>query len=130
MPSCSAQAEIARRAWEAVSVADVETLADLSTDDVAWHASGRGRRAGTYRGRLSILDYLARIGEDVQRWDSHLEDVMVGEYFTGIIFRVIGERDERRLDARFLLMLRLEGDRIAEVWAVPHDQHAVDDFWA
>jgi hypothetical protein len=27
-------------------------------------------------------------------------------------------------------VLRIEGDRIAEVWSIPRDQFAVDEFWA
>jgi ketosteroid isomerase-like protein len=121
---------LARSLWDAVSNADVEVLERLSTDDLTWHASGRGPRSGVVSGRDAVLDYLARIGEDTEVFDSELEDVLVGDLYTAILYRVSGVRGERKLETGFVLILRIEGDRLAEAWAVPRDQHAVDEFWA
>jgi ketosteroid isomerase-like protein len=123
-------AKLARAAWEAVSSSDVAALTRLTTDGITWHASGRGSRAGHYRGRAGILEYLAGIGDDVERFDAQLEDVLVGERHTAVLFRVSGRRGERQLDAGFVLILRIEGERIAEIWSVARDQFAVDEFWA
>jgi hypothetical protein len=43
---------------------------------------------------------------------------------------VIGKRGGRSLDTGFILIFRIAGERIAEIWAVPRDQYAVDEFWA
>ncbi len=122
--------EVARRAWQAVSAADGETLAQLLAEDAVWHASGRGRHAGDYRGRRAIFDYLAGVGEDADQFDSTLEDILVGDRQTAVLFRVRGRRRGRSLDATFFLVARIEGERIAEIWSVPFDQFAVDEFWA
>lgn len=129
MPS-HLHAKLARDLWQAVSSADLEALERLSTDDLTWHASGRGRRSGSFRGRDAVLDYLARIGEDTERFDSELEDVLVGDLHTAILYRVSGVRGEHRLETGFVLILRFELGRVAEAWAVPRDQLAVDEFWA
>ena len=121
---------LARALWDAVSTADVAALERLSTDDLTWHATGRGPRSGAVRGRDAVLDYLGQIGEDTERFDSELEDVLLGDLFTAILYRVTGVRADRKLDIGFVLILRIEGDRLAEAWAVPRDQHAVDEFWA
>ena len=122
--------QLARSLWHAVSSADLAALERLCTDDLTWHASGRGPRSGTIRGREAVLDYLARIGEDSERFDSALEDVLIGDLYTALLYRVTGERGDRKLDTGFVLVLRIEADRLAEAWAVPRDQHAVDEFWA
>lgn len=122
--------QLARALWDAVSSGDVAALERLSTDDLVWHASGRGPRSGTLRGRDAVFDYLARIGEDTERFDSELEDVLVGDLLTALLYRVIGVRGDRKLDTGFILILRIEVDRLAEAWAVPRDQHAVDEFWS
>ena len=123
-------AKLARTAWEAASAGDGETLAGLCTPDLVWHASGRGPRSGDYRGSEAILEYLAAIGDAADRFDSELEDVLVSDDLAAVLFRVRGERRDRRLDTGFILVFRVTGDRIAEVWAVPRDQHAVDEFWS
>lgn len=123
-------AKLARIAWEAVSTSDVETIANVCSEDLVWHASGRGPRSGDYRGRDAVLDYLAAIGDAADRFDSSLEDVLVSDDLVAVLFRVQGERNARRLDVGFILLFRVEDGRIAEIWAVPRDQYAVDEFWA
>jgi len=122
--------QLARDLWHAVSTADVATLERLSNEDLVWHASGRGTRAGRLHGRDAVLDYLARIGEDTDRFDSELEDVLVGDLYTAVLYRVTGARGERKLDTGFVLLLRMEAGQLAEAWAIPRDQHAIDDFWS
>ncbi len=121
---------VAQELWRAVSTADVEALGRVFTEDLEWHASGRGSKAGTFRGPEAVLDYLAGIGEDAERFDSELVDILVGRVHTALVTRVSGERGGKKLESGFVLLLRIEGDRIAEVWAIPRDQLSIDEFWA
>jgi ketosteroid isomerase-like protein len=122
--------EIASRAWQAVSSGDVAALEALCADEIVWHASGRGPHAGDHYGREGLLAYLAGVGEDAQRFEASLEDVLVGDETAAILMRVSGHRAGRALDTCYVVLLRIEGIRIAEVWSIPRDQHAVDAFWA
>ncbi|MBW2667164.1 MAG: hypothetical protein JRE13_12810 [Deltaproteobacteria bacterium] len=47
-----------------------------------------------------------------------------------VLFHVSGLRGERKLDTDYILIFRIEESRIAEIWAVPRDQYAVDEFWS
>ena len=122
-------AKLARTAWEAVSASDLDTLQEVCSDHLIWHASGRGARAGDYRGRDAVLNYLAAIGDAAERFDSRLDHVLVGDDLVAVLFHVTGRRRGRVLDTDFILLFRIEEGRIAEIWAVPRDQHAVDEFW-
>jgi ketosteroid isomerase-like protein len=122
-------ARIARVAWEAVSTSDVKVLEEVAAEDLIWHASGRGSRSGVYRGRDAVIDYLAAIGDAAEQFDSSLEDILVSDDLVAVLFRVSGRRRGRELRTGFILIFRVEDSRIAEVWAVPRDQHAVDEFW-
>ena len=122
-------AKLARTAWEAAAHGDSETLARVCAPDLVWHASGRGPRSGDYHGLDATFEYLAAIGEAAERFDSSLDDVLVGEDKVAVLFRVTGQRRDRVLDTGFILIFRVASGRIAEVWAVPRDQHAVDEFW-
>lgn len=113
-----------------MSEADVEGLRRLVADDVVWHASGRGPRSGNFRGRDAILEYLASIGDAADEFESELDDVLVGQSRTALLFRVSGRRGARLLEAGFVLLLRFEDGQIAELWSVARDQYAVDEFWA
>jgi hypothetical protein len=121
---------LAKVAWEAVSIGDVDALSEVFSDELVWHASGRGPRSGSYRGRDAVLAYLASIGDAADRFDSTLEHVLVGDDLVAVLFRVSGARKGRDLDTGFILIFRIADSKIAEVWAVPRDQYAVDEFWA
>jgi len=123
-------ARLARTVWQAVSEGDADTLSEVCTEDIAWHASGRGRRAGSYRGQEAVFAHLASIGEDADRFDLTLEDIMVGGERVSVLFGMSGLRKGRRLETSFVLLFRIEGGRLAEVWSVARDQYAVDEFWA
>lgn len=129
-PRGERNAALVRDLWDAVSKSDVGAVERLCHEELAWHASGRGPMAGDHRGRNAVIEYLASIGEAADRFDSELEHVLVNDELVAVLFHVSGERAGRRLDTGFVLIVRVEGDRIAEVWAVPRDQHAVDAFWA
>jgi ketosteroid isomerase-like protein len=123
-------ATLARAVWEAVSHGDTRALQRICAPDLVWHASGRGPRSGDYRGLDSALDYLAAIGEDAEQLSSRFEEVLVGDERVAVIFHMNAERLGRVLDTDFILLFRVAGERVAEVWAVACDQHAVDAFWA
>ncbi len=122
-------AKLARSAWEAVSASDLETLSYVCADGLVWHASGRGSRSGDYRGRTAVLDYLAAIGDAAERFDSRLDHVLVNDNLVAVLFHVTGTRRSRVLDTDFILLFRVDAGRIEEIWAVPRDQYAVDEFW-
>jgi uncharacterized protein len=121
---------LATRAWQAVSSGDVSALEHIYNDDIVWHVSGRGPRAGDHRGREAVLAYLASVGEAAERFEASLEDVLVGEERLAFLMRATGRREGRTLDATYVILVRLENGRLAEVWSTALDQHAVDAFWA
>lgn len=123
-------ARLAKAAWVAVSAGDADRLSEIWSEDVVWHVSGRGPRSGTYKSLPAVFDYLASIGEDAERFDLTLEDVLVGDEYASVLFRASGKRGDRQLDTGYILLCRIEADRIVELWSVPRDQHAVDEFWA
>jgi ketosteroid isomerase-like protein len=120
----------ARELWNAVSTADVDRIERLCADGLVWHTTGRGPRAGTYRGREAVLDHLAEIGEHADRFDSQLEDILVGERYTALLYRVRAQPLDRRLDTSWVLLLQIGDGQLIEAWSIPRDQHAVDEFWA
>ncbi len=123
-------ARLARTAWEAAAAGDTETLLRVCAPDLVWHASGRGPRSGSHRGLDQVFAYLAAIGDSADRFDSRLDRILVGGDRVAILFQVTGKRANRALDTGFILIFRIAEERIAEVWAVPRDQYAVDEFWS
>ena len=123
-------AVLAKLAWEAASVGDAEALAEVTAEDLVWNSAGRGRRSGIYRGQEAVFGFLAAVADLADRFDSTLDDILVGDKYVSVLFHVSGQRGERQLDTEYILIYRIEASRIAEIWAVPRDQYAVDEFWS
>ena len=122
--------KLATRAWQAVSSGDARALESIYNDDIVWHVSGRGPNSGDHRGRDAVLEYLANVGERSEDFEASLDDVLIGEERLAFVMRAKGHREGRTLDATYIILARLEGGRLAEVWSTALDQYAVDAFWA
>ncbi len=123
-------AKLAQMAWEAVAHADAETLAHLCKEEMVWHATGAGPRSGDLCGFEAVLDHLRGMGEAAEEYSSHAVAVLGGEDRAAVIFHATGRRLGRVLDHDVVLLFRIEDQRIAEVWSIPFDQRAADEFWA
>ena len=122
---------LAQEAWQAVSKSDVAALEKIWSPDLVWHATGRGTPwAGHHAGQEAVLDYLARVGESVDRFDARLDDILLGESRIGYLFHVLAERDDRVLDMQYLLLARIENQIVVEVWTTPLDPASLEAFWA
>ena len=111
-------AKLAQTACEAVARADTETLAHLCKKDVVWNVTGRGPRAADYLGLEAVVDYLRSLGEAAEQFDLHLVSVMGGEDRAAVVFNTTGQRQGRMLDNHTVLLFRIEGQLIAEIWSV------------
>jgi ketosteroid isomerase-like protein len=123
-------ADIAIDAWEAAARGDRDTLQRLCAPDLVWHSSGRGRWSGDQEGLGAVLDYLAAIGEASDEFWSDLQDVLVSDRRAAVLFRVTGERAGKRLETDFILLFEIEAGLIRQLWSIPRDQLAVDEFWS
>ena len=95
-----------------------------------WHATARGTPwFGEHQGPDAILDFLARIGESVERFDVDLEDLMVSEDRFAYVMQIHAERGGRSLDVTYLLTARVENERVTEIWTTPLDPGRLQAFW-
>jgi ketosteroid isomerase-like protein len=123
-------AKLAQTACEAVARADAETLARICRKDVVWHVTGHGPHSGDHRGLKAVLDYLRGLGEAAEQFNLRPGAVLGGEDRATVIFHATGRRHGRVLDHDYVLLFRMEEQRIAEIWSVSFDQRADEDFWA
>lgn len=122
---------IARRAWEAISRGDVETLMEALDRDVVWHATARGTPwFGTHRGAESVVDYLARVGEASDFFEATLADVLASEERVLLVFHAAFRRKGRVAELDYLLLARIRDGLVAELWTTPLDPGTIEEFWA
>ena len=123
--------QIARRAWEAISRGDVETLLGTLAPDVVWHATARGTPwFGTHRGAESVVDYLARVGEASDMFEATLADVLASDERVLLVFHAAFRRRGRTAELDYLLLARIEDERVTEMWTTPLDPGTIAELWA
>lgn len=122
-------AQLARAAWQAVSVGDVEALERMLAPDVVWHATARAPWEGDHVGPQAISGFLARIGELMQVFDARLDDVLVSDDRFAMVFHVRAEVSGRGYETDYLLLARVAGGRATEIWTLPLDPSSLAAFF-
>lgn len=120
-----------RKVYEAFTQGDVEGAAAFWTGDCIHHYPGRGPLAGSHQGIESANAFAGKMFELTQgRIHMEIEEVGASESYAYALVHTNYERDDRKLDMRFINISRIKDGKIAEFWTYPDDQYAVDEFWA
>lgn len=92
---------------------------------------GTSPLAGDHAGAPAILHTLAAIRARSEGGE-HIEvlDVLDGREHVAVYCRVRAHRGSATLDHHTLHLLRIEDDRVAEVWFHNREQGPVDAFWS
>jgi ketosteroid isomerase-like protein len=121
--------EIARSANEALSKGDMETFLGLHTDDTVVHFPGRGPMAGDHRGKDGVAKMFQ---QQMQILDAPPEvenhDILANDDHAVVLNTVRATRGGKTIEQQQVVILHVEGGKIAEVWVHFSDQQALDEF--
>ena len=127
----SANAEIARRAYEAFLAGDTAVLGELMADDIVWHSGGNNPLSGTYRGQAEVFGLFAKIGELTDGpYALEIHDIVANDEHAIALVRTKPQRAGRELDSRAVHVWHLAEGKLTEFWTYPEDPSAVDEFWS
>lgn len=76
------------------------------------------------------MEYLAMQAESADEYNIRLDDVVVDDDRAICITHVTGRRGDTRLETNRVVVLQMNGERASEVWSLPMDPAAVEDFWS
>ncbi|WP_327748153.1 nuclear transport factor 2 family protein [Streptomyces europaeiscabiei] len=127
----SAVLSIARQYVAAVSARDFGAVTRMFTDDIVWHQPGRNQLSGSHRGAAAIGEMF---GGMMTVTDGTFElratsDPMVNGESVATPVRFSAKRNGEVMGMNGVDLLRVEGDRIAEVWLFSAGQGGEDAFW-
>jgi ketosteroid isomerase-like protein len=127
----SQNADLMRKATEALSSGDIETFLGLHADDVTIHITGRNAFSGTFKGKREGAAVLER---QMKELDSppefQLHDVL-GTDDHGVVLGVQrATRGGKTLETRAAVIAHIRGGKITEVWVLSDDPYAEDEFFA
>ncbi|WP_202970889.1 nuclear transport factor 2 family protein [Saccharothrix sp. ALI-22-I] len=122
---------LARKYVDALSAKDFATAGALFTDDAVWHQPGNNRLSGTDHDRTEVdqvIDATTIINEGTFEL-AVTGAPMVNGTMVAIPVHFSAQRDGTKLAQGGIDVLRIEGDRIVEVWLFSTAQDAEDAFW-
>ena len=128
--SREANAALIHRAWQAVANGDAPALRHLISDKVEWEVTGDTPLAGRHEGFEGIVDFLARLGEEVESFDASIVDTLSSEDRVMIIYHQSASIGDNTLDCDYALLARIEGGQIAHLWSGPLHPEETRRFWA
>ncbi len=117
--------------FNAVAKGDFDTVGGLFADDVIWHQPGNGVQSGTYNGKGEVFDHLGNF----MKWSNGTFAIDNIEYTTdngdlvtaSIHFKA--EKDGNTLSMKGVDLLRIEKEKIQEVWLFSEKIEDEDEFW-
>ena len=117
-------AMVVRRLWEAAARGDGVGVSEMYDAGAVLRAPGHCPMAGEFKGPDAILDYLGRMGEQVDDLRSELLDIYTSDAGAVIRYRTVADRGAQHLDMEFLYVIRIEHGRI--VWPPPESAAAAE----
>jgi len=121
--------EVARKATEALGKGDIETFLSLHRDDVVVHFPGRGPLAGDYKGKDGLGQMFQK---QMQMLDGPPQiqnhDILANDEHAVILNNTRGTRKGKTLEQQQVVVLHIEGGKIAEAWLQFSDQQAMDEM--
>lgn len=124
-------ADLMRRALDAFSKADIETLGQLIDENAVWHVPGKSIVSGVYRGHAEIFSYFGKVMELTDgTFKTELLDIAVSDERAVNIERMTASRHDRTLDITLALVVLIRDGKMFEVRDFFSDQYAWDEFWS
>ena len=122
---------VATRYVDALNAGDFATVASMFADDIVWHQPGSSQISGTYRGAPAVGGLL---GNTMTLSEGTLKLVatgapMVNGDVCAFPIHFSGKRSGAEMSMDGVDVLRVEGEKIAEVWLFSSVQADEDAFW-
>lgn len=121
--------EIARSAQEALANGDMDGFLSHHAGDFVVHFPGRGPMAGDHRGKDGVAKMFQ---QQMQVLDSPPEienhDILANDDHAVLLNKTRATRGGKVLEQDQVVVMHIEGGKIAEVWLHFSDQQALDEF--
>ena len=119
------------RLYEAFDKQDTATLAKLIAEDAIWHVPGSTPISGDHQGHTAIFAFFAKLAElSSGTFHAELIDVMASDMHAVAFAEASGTRGERTYEGLYLILFRIEKDRIVEARLFNDDPAAFEAFWS
>ena len=117
-------AELIQSGFEAFAKGDMDTIAGLFSDDIAWHAPGTSALSGDFHGRDEVFAFfgkLAQITEGTFHQEIH---AILADDDHVVVMTDSGFDKPRHFSGRTVFVWHVRDGKAVECWAIQEDQAA------
>ena len=122
--------EALRKSDEAFANGDMEGYFALFHDDVVVHVPGRYSFAGDYTGKDALRSLYGRFGERYSPTGGETLAMFADDEYGIWLERYSAARGDRTFEEQIVSVLRFRGGKVSEMWVIPFDQAARDEWMA
>ena len=116
-----------RKAQEAFSRRDFDSLRESWAENIVYHFPGTSRLAGDHRGLQAVLAFFANLVEmNVQIAEVH--DVLASDEHVVALVRATASRPGKELNVNQANVYNVRDGKITEAWLLPTEQSVMDEF--
>lgn len=117
--------------FQAVAKGDFDTVGNLFADDVIWHQPGEGIQSGTYNGKGEVFAHLGNFAKWSQGTFAidHIEYITDNGDLVSAAIHFKAEKEDKILSMKGVDLLRIEKEKIKEVWLFSERIEEEDKFW-
>ena len=120
-----------KRAYEAFSAGDLDTIRAIGHEDEVWFTPGLGEFAPEYRGVDDIIEYLVKLAVATDgTFKDEPEMFLADEDRVTVIERVTAARKGRTLDTRIIHVYDITDGKVASVTEYDAEPKKVEAFWS
>jgi uncharacterized protein len=119
-------AEALRKGYEAFAAGDMETVAALLADDIAWHQAGSGPLSGDFAGRDAVFGNFAQLAElTAGTFGQEIHDLLANDDHSVVLVEAWWEQP-RPFRGKSVHVWHVKDGIATEAWLVGQDQTAAD----
>jgi len=126
-------AALHRKAHEAFSRGDMDTLGELIAEDTVWHSPGKSLISGDFRGREAVFGEffgkMDELGGGTAKFVEHL-DYFGNDERSVALFRFAASRSGKTEEVKVCEVVLWRDGKAVEEWSYCDDQYRWDAFWS
>ena len=122
-----------RKAHDAFSRGDMDTLTEMTAEDTVWHSPGKSLISGEFRGREAVFEeFFGKMDElsgGTAKFVEH-QDYLGNDEHSVALFRFAATRSGKTLEFNVCEDIRWRNGQIVEEWTYLDDQYGWDALWS
>jgi ketosteroid isomerase-like protein len=123
--------DLLNRGYDAFEKGDLDTLRQLFTEDIVFHAPGKSRVSGDYRGQDEVFGFFGKLVELSGGTFKIERHAVIADDTHGVVLSTgTAQRDGKTLSVRTVDTFHLSDGKVSEIWTFTDDQYAEDEFFA